>query len=385
MTKPIDWGVFMPVGEGGWIRSTTAPPVPATWEYNRRVAVLAEETGLNFLFAMAKWRGFGGETGHWDKTIESITMIAALAEATKRPMLIPTVHTLAWNVGLVAKMIVTLDQISNGRAGLNIVSGWFTDELGQFGLWPENITHDERYEVAREWVQACKRLWTEDRVNFDGKYITLSDAYSDPKPVQKPHPPIICAGTSDTGLQFTVEEANACFLSGPTHEDVAAISRRAKQIAKDLGKRTLTYQMAMVIPGETVEEGFDRHLLYTEGTDMVAKKAGLNGALKEIEYAKANGIAVSDKLLRRVERSQTKDPYIPGFPYYGTPESIADQFEEMINDGDLDGFVLTFPDFIGDLEYFGRRVMPVLAERGLARPFAIDPVGLSRAPAEALR
>src|SRR5438128_902219 len=160
MGKPIDWGVFMPVGQGGWIRSSTAPPVPATWDYNRRVGLLAEELGLNFLFAMAKWRGFGGETGHWDRTIESVTMIAGLASLTKRPMLIPTIYTLAFNVGLVAKMIVTLDQISNGRAGLNIVSGWFTEELGQFGLWPENITHDERYGVAKEWVQAWKPLWT---------------------------------------------------------------------------------------------------------------------------------------------------------------------------------------------------------------------------------
>jgi len=60
MEKEVEYGVFMPVGEGGWIRSTTAPAVPATYAYNRQVAILAEHIGLDFLLAMAKWRGFGG-------------------------------------------------------------------------------------------------------------------------------------------------------------------------------------------------------------------------------------------------------------------------------------------------------------------------------------
>jgi pyrimidine oxygenase len=96
--KEVEYGVFMPVGEGGWIRSTTAPRVPATYAYNRQVAILAEQLGLDFLLAMAKWRGFGGASHHWDTTLESMTVITALAEVTTRVRLIPTVHTLAFNV-----------------------------------------------------------------------------------------------------------------------------------------------------------------------------------------------------------------------------------------------------------------------------------------------
>ncbi len=96
MEKEVEYGVFMPVGEGGWIRSTTAPPVPATYAYNRQVAILAEHIGLDFLLAMAKWRGFGGASNHWDTTLESMTVITALAEVTSRVRLIPTVHTLAF-------------------------------------------------------------------------------------------------------------------------------------------------------------------------------------------------------------------------------------------------------------------------------------------------
>lgn len=370
MAKTVEFGVFMPVGEGGWIRSTTAPPVPATYAHNREVALLAEDLGLDFLLAMAKWRGFGGASNHWDKTIESLTMISALAEVTQRVRLMPTVHTLAFNVALVAKMIVTLDQISNGRAGLNVVSGWYRDELNQMGLWPDQIDHSERYDLAREWVHALKQLWTEDRVTFHGKYIHLEDCISNPKPIQKPCPPIICAGNSDVGLRFTVEEADACFLLGATHEEAAQNSRRAKQIAAELGKTTRTYAMVMVIPGETDAEGIARMEHYNAGVDRVAKAAGTQAHLEEIKRTQAKGLPISPSMQNRIRWSKDDNPYIPGYPYVGSAASIARQFEQVIEWGDFDGFMLTFPDFVGDLKFFGERVMPILAHDGFVRPLA---------------
>jgi pyrimidine oxygenase len=368
MEKEVEYGVFMPVGEGGWIRSTTAPPVPATYAYNRQVAILAEQLGLDFLLAMAKWRGFGGASNHWDTTLESMTVITALAEVTTRVRLIPTVHTLAFNVALVAKMLATLDHIAHGRAGLNVVSGWFRDELGQMGLWPEHISHAERYAVAGEWVQALKRLWQEDRVTFHGRYIHLEDCVSNPKPLQKPHPPIICAGNSDTGLRFTVEEAQAAFINAPTHAEAAATSRRAKRIAAQLGKSIKTYAMVMIIPGQTNAEALLRMEDYNAGVNMVALQAGVASHLHELQQAQAHGEAVIPTLQRRIDRATVPDPYIPGYPYVGSAVSIAQQLQEVIIDGDFDGFVLTFPDFIADLQFFGQRVLPLMADAGFARP-----------------
>jgi pyrimidine oxygenase len=368
MEKEVEYGVFMPVGEGGWIRSTTAPSVPATYAYNRQVAILAEQLGLDFLLAMAKWRGFGGASRHWDTTLESLTVITALAEVTTRVRLIPTVHTLAFNVALVAKSLATLDQIAQGRAGLNVVSGWFRDELGQMGLWPEHISHAERYAVAREWVQALKRLWQEERVTFQGRYVHLEDCISNPKPLQKPHPPIICAGNSETGLRFTVEEAQASFINAPTHAEAATTSRQAKRIALQLGKSIKTYAMVMIIPGQTDTAALLRMEDYNMGVDMVALQAGVASHLHEIQRAQAHGEAVIPTLQRRIERATVPDPYIPGSPYVGSAVSIARQLQEVIIDGDFDGFVLTFPDFIADLQFFGQRVLPLMADAGFARP-----------------
>ncbi|MGE3537574.1 MAG: LLM class flavin-dependent oxidoreductase [Candidatus Tectimicrobiota bacterium] len=370
MGKQVEYGVFMPVGEGGWIRSTTAPRVPATYTYNRQVALLAEQLGLDFLLAMAKWRGFGGASQHWDTTLESMTVMAGLAEVTTRLRLIPTVHTLAFNVALVAKMIATLDQIAQGRVGLNIVSGWYREELGQMGLWPADVSHAERYAVAREWVQALKRLWQEARVTCHGRYIHLEDCMSSPKPVQTPHPPIVCAGNSDTGLRFTVEEAQAAFINAPTHVEAAATSQRAKTLAAELGKPVKTYAMVMIIPGETDAAALARMEHYNLGVDMIALQAGVSGHQDEIQRAQNQGTTVSPTLQRRIERVQVPDPYIPGYPYVGNAASIAQQLQAVIAAGDFDGFVLTFPDFIADLRFFGERVLPLLAAAGFATPLA---------------
>src|ERR1700761_9788998 len=82
--KRVELGVFIPVGNGGWITSTTSPQLPATYEYNKAVTLLAEDLGFDFALSMAKWRGYGGPGQHWDFTLESLSTMASLAEATTR-------------------------------------------------------------------------------------------------------------------------------------------------------------------------------------------------------------------------------------------------------------------------------------------------------------
>ena len=299
---------------------------------------------------MAKWRGFGGESNHWDHTLESMTTVAALAEVTHRVRIMPTVHTLAFNVGLIAKMIATLDQISGGRAGINIVSGWYTQELAQLGLWPDGITHDERYEVAREWVQVLKRLWAEDHVTFHGKYVHLEDCISLPKPVQK-RPQIVCAGTSDPGLNFTIDEADVAFMGlRQDPQGGSLLSLRAKQFAAEKGKTIKTYALCMVVPGETDAEARARVNLYDSGVDMAAKGVGLKDTLAEIARSPDGGMAESPMTQRRLLEMTRRNAVGPG-AFVGSAGAIAKQIKEAVAQGDWDGFLLTFPDFIGDLEF----------------------------------
>ena len=80
--RDLMFGVFLPLANGGWIISENTPKVDGSYRQNREAAVLADQLGFDFILSMMKWRGYGGKTNHWGVSLESMTMMAALAEAT---------------------------------------------------------------------------------------------------------------------------------------------------------------------------------------------------------------------------------------------------------------------------------------------------------------
>ena len=130
-----EFGVFLPVANGGWIVSDTTPLLDGGWPQNRDAALVAEEEGFDFVMAMGKWRGFGGATSHWGTSLEAVTMMAGIAAVTKRVKVWATLHAILHNPAVAAKMIATLDHISGGRAGLNIVAGAYRGEFEQMDAW----------------------------------------------------------------------------------------------------------------------------------------------------------------------------------------------------------------------------------------------------------
>jgi len=338
-----DFGVFLPVANGGWIVSKTAPPLDGLWKQNLAAAITADEVGLDFVMSMGKWRGFGGETNHWGVSMESITMMAGIAQATKRVKIWATVHTLLHNPAVTAKMITTLDHISGGRAGLNIVAGAFKDEFGQMGAWDSRLDHDDRYALAEEWTTIVKRLWSEPSVDFDGRFFHMKDCVSDPKPLSRPRPDLICAGMSDRGFQFSVRESDAVFIGGRTPDERRDASRRAKAVADQLGTTIKTYAMCTLIHADTdaAAEALVRH--YAGGADM--------GAI--ISMLKNWGVP-PDKL---TAAAQAQGPFMTQTAV-GSPATCAEQVAEFIDYCELDGLMLIFPEYVEGLKMFGAEILP---------------------------
>lgn len=343
----VDFGVFLPITNGGWIISETSPRIDGSYALNRSAAIIAEEYGLDFIMSMAKWKGYGGSTNHWGVSLESMTMMAGLAEATSRVKIYATVHTLLFNPVVAAKMFATLDQISNGRVGMNVVSGSFAGEFAQMGMWPEELDHDQRYDLAREWIQTVKRLWSEETVNHDGEYFQLADCVSDPKPVQQPRPEIICAGQSEKGMGFTIEEGDACFIGGRDLEELAAVSRRAKEMAQQRNKTIKTYAMFSIVPAETDELAEERIKQYQAGADIGAIKGMLRSYGLEPD-GRENSMVARAKSAFMTETIS------------GSLDTIVARIRFIIEVTGIDGMMLTFPDYIEDLQYFGARVLPAL-------------------------
>jgi pyrimidine oxygenase len=344
-SRKKDFGVFLPVANGGWIVSSTTPTLDGLWKQNREAAIVADEVGLDFVMSMGKWRGFGGETNHWGVSMESLMMMAGIAEATKRVKVWATVHTLLHNPAVVAKMITTLDHISGGRAGLNIVAGAYKDEFDQMGAWDDSMSHDDRYALAEEWTTVVKRLWAEPSVDFDGRFFRMKDCVSDPKPLSRPRPDLICAGMSDRGFRFSVRESDACFIGGRTPEERRDASRRAKAVAAEYGKTIKTYAMCTLIYDETDAKAEALVRRYAEGKDMAAILAMLKSwgapAEKLTTLAEQQGAFMTQTAV-------------------GSPDTCAEKVESFIEDCELDGLMLIFPDYVEGLKMFGADILPTM-------------------------
>ncbi|GAA1093466.1 LLM class flavin-dependent oxidoreductase [Nocardiopsis metallicus] len=341
-----EYGIFLPIGSGGWIVSETAPHPEATYEYNREAAVLAEAHGFDFVMSMGKWRGYGGTTAHWEHTLESMTMMAGLAEATERVKVWATVHTNLFHPALAAKMFTTLQEISGGRAGMNIVVGAYAREFEQMGLWRQDLDHADRYRYTEEWATALRRLWTEDSVTMDGEFLQLDDCRSLPHPA--PPPTLIGAGRSPAGLGFQARHCDGSFLTAQDLPGLREASRRVKEGAEQQGRSIRTYSMLTVVMDETDAAAQARRAEFGRGADVEAI----------VNMKRSWGLPL-EKALSLTADCPADEVFQTPF-VTGSPETVAARVRELVEEAELDGLMLIFPDYHADLRAFGERVMPLL-------------------------
>lgn len=133
-----------------------------------------------------------------------------------------------------AKEIATLDMLSGGRVELGIGYGWNRLEMLNNGIDP-----DRRREIFREKVLAMKALWTEERAAFDGEHVSFSESWSWPKPVQRPHPPILVgAAASHVAFGHIIEFADSwmpltVMSTGSLKDEISSLRRRAEEAGRD--------------------------------------------------------------------------------------------------------------------------------------------------------
>ena len=348
--KRLELGVFLPNARNGFALSSNAVAYSPSYEENLAITMLAEEIGLDYVFSMLKWRGFGGATQFWDAALESFTLTAALAAATTRVRLIATVNPLLYHPAVMAKMAATLDHVSHGRLGLNVITGATVGEYAQMGVVPPGY-NDNRYAYATEWVQVVKRLWTEASVTHHGEFFELEECVSEPKPVQRPGPFLVCAASSDEGLRFTAREANYSFVSRESRAECIKESQRAKSIAAEEHRRIKTaIPMALVIRDSDADaDAYYRFLVDGADVGAMANIGGAHGK-EGRESSRRRGAAYAE-----IQR-----PIHMGLQIVGGPERIAEEILALAVDGDADNVLLTFPDYLDGLTRFAATVLPFL-------------------------
>ncbi len=196
----------------------------ADWDDIVQVYQLADAAGIEFILPIAKWRGLGGKADMWGRSFETFTHSAAAGAITKRIGVFVTAHVPITSPAFAAKAITTIDHVTHGRAGLNIVCGWNPDE---FDIHGATIDSNRRYDQGLEWFKIFAKMCAgEEPFDWDSEFYKLRGVATDPLPVQRPRPPIMSAGISSAGREFAAQAADILFTSLTDLERGAAPDRR---------------------------------------------------------------------------------------------------------------------------------------------------------------
>jgi pyrimidine oxygenase len=350
----MDLGVFIPIGNNGWLISTTSPQYKPTFDLNRIVVERAEQFGFDFALSMIKLHGFGGPSQYWDYNLESFTLMAGLAAVTSRIQLFATCAVLTLPPAFAARMAVTIDSISHGRFGINIISGWQRREYTQMGIWPGAEHYRRRYDYCAEYVTIMRELWETGRSDLKGDFFQMDDCRCLPLPTA--NIPIICAAQSDAGTRYAAQYADYNFCSGghvnqpkAATESVARLIDANAQAGRDCGALLLQ----MVIADETDAAAMAKWEHYKAGTDLEAL------AWRDAQAEDDPNKDPYSQPLRRKTLGVDQLPTNQGV-FVGSYASVAQMLDEMATVPGVRGVMLTFDDFVIGMEQFGTRILPLM-------------------------
>lgn len=331
----------------------------ATWPNSLALAKLADEMEFEALVPVARWKGFGGETNMNGSNFEVYTWAAGLGALTEKTCVLATSHVPTMHPVMAAKQSTTIDHITNGRFALNIVCGWFRNEIELFG--GGLMEHDEAYDYAAEWLEVMIKLWTiEGEFDHDGKYFQVKGGFHDPKPIQQPFPPIMNAGKSDKGRHFAAKYCDMAFIIPQSYdldENRRTIESYRRLAREEYGRDIQIWSYAYVVQRETEKEARDylNHYVVEKGDRVAASnllEAG-GGGIKDKMAAPAY-----EELLFHIMAGWR------GFPLVGTRDQVVDGLQELSDIG-LDGCLLVWAEYEAGMRQFKAETLPGLIQTGL--------------------
>ena len=346
----MEVGVFIPIGNNGWLISETSPQYMPTFELNKTVVQAADRYGLDFALSMIKLRGFGGKTEFWEHNLESFTLMAGLAAVTERIKIFATAATLTMPPAIVARMASTIDSIAPGRFGINLVTGWAEAEYSQMGLWPGDSHYKDRYKYLVEYAQILRDLFDTGVSNFKGDYFTMTDCRVSPRAAETK---LICAGSSNEGLAFTAQYADYSFALGMgtnTPTAFASVSQRLMDARAKTGRDVSAYILFMIIADETDEAAMAKWELYRDGVDKEAVKWLVGQAAANTSEDTNTKQLAAEKAAVNLNMGTLVGSYA----------SIARMLDEVATVPGTAGVLLTFDDFEKGIEAFGQKIQPLM-------------------------
>ena len=418
MTRQLHLNLFLMTRghhEGAWRHPGANPKALTDLQLYVDAARIAEAAKFDAVFLADGL--VGPDSGQMASSgqLEPLLLLAALAQHTERIGLIGTASTTYSLPYTLARQFATLDHLSKGRAGWNIVTSWLPRAGENYGL-QQNVEHAERYRIAEEFVAAVDALWrsfpgaavVDDAasgqyldigqvrpVNYAGTHIRTRGPLNVPGSPQG-RPVLVQAGQSDTGRAFAAQWAEAIFTAHGSKESAQGFYADIKGQAKALGRRA---EDIVILPGISAAIGsteyearqvweeldsltsidvglgrlsarfgghdfsglpLDRRLTRDDFPDPALVEASRSRAIGYVETTLRDGLTLR-QLLKRLAGARGH------LAIAGTPEQVADTIEDWFRTGAADGFNVMPPVITQQLELFASEVVPILRKRGLFR------------------
>lgn len=334
---------------GGQVVSQIDQRTGWDFNYNVKLAGLAEQAGFDFALTATRYVGGYRADGQHEPTAFAMSLL----NATERLNVIVAVMTGFWHPAVVAKLGATADHISKGRWHINIVSGWFKHEFDVLGVpWLE---HDARYRRSSEFIDVLRGIWTEDEFSYSGEFYNINKYHLNPKPTFKPHPLIFQGGSSTAARRMAAERSDWYFTNGGSLGELGAQAHQVKGWAAEKGRQLRVGVNAFVIARDTEVEAREVHAEIVAKSDPAAI-AGFAQAVKEAGQATADQIGNWTKSTA-ADLVQPNDGFKTNL--IGTPEQIAHRIVALKRAG-IDLVLCGFLHFQEEVEYFGRHVVPIV-------------------------
>jgi FMNH2-dependent dimethyl sulfone monooxygenase len=322
------------------------------WSDNVALAQMLDAAGMDFMLPVARWKGFGGATNFQHAGFETITWACGLLAATERITVFGTVHAPLVHPVFAAKQFVTVDHLSRGRFGLNLVCGWNEDEFEMFGVAQRD--HEARYAYGAEWLHVVRSIWERSGTfDFDGDFMTLQAVEAEPKPYAGTQPVIMNAGSSDTGKAFAI--ANCAYLLAPIRLELAAAAENvadAKLRAAAQGKPLTVMTTASVVCRPTKREAEEYYSYYAD------EQGDWDAVDRMIDIGMRGASTTMQPEHFRKMRLRFAAGY-GGWPIVGDPDTVAAELTAVAHAG-FGGVALGFVNYLAEFPYFRDEVLPRL-------------------------
>lgn len=401
--------------ESAWRHPLASGNSLTDFDHYRQLAVLAEKGLLDSIF-FADVLALGDAGKHAPSThLEPITLMAALSSVTRHIGLVGTASTSYTEPFNLARQFASLDHLSNGRVGWNIVTSWAKDAEANFGH-EQQPPHAERYARAFEFMEAVTGLWdswADDAIvddaasgvymepsriraiDYRGERLRVKGPLNVPASPQR-HPVLFQAGSSADGQRFAVRYGEAVFTAQPTVESAQAFYRALKGQVVAAGRSANSLAILPGISAVVAESDARAAQILAELNELTAIETGLSRlsnrfggydfstlALdrplslddfpdpEQVQAAKSRAQVITDLVRASQPTLRELLTSLAGarghFAMAGSPERIADTLQHWFENGAADGFNLMPPILPAMLETFIEQVIPLLQARGLFR------------------